>query len=80
MGRVRNQAESTLDLSSIGAAGTCEHGASRMTLEQRHAKEVFELLNVVADGGRSDTQLFGPPREASVTRGRFKREKSLEGR
>jgi hypothetical protein len=51
-----------------------------MTLEQRHAKEVFELLNVVADGGRSDTQLFGPPREASVTRGRFKREKSLEGR
>ena len=75
-----DDAHRMLDLARIGAARAGQDRAAGMALEQRHAQELLELLDLVADRRRRDAQFLGTLSEAAVPRGGFEGQQRLERR
>ena len=57
------------DLACVALSGAGQDGAAGAALEQRHAEEFLELLDLVADGGRRHAELRRALGEAAVPAG-----------
>lgn len=76
--RARDDAEGLRDLPGIGLPRLGQDRASGMALEERHAEEVLELVDVVADRGGRDAELLRPETEIAVPGCPLEGEEGLE--